>query len=188
MKRLILTSILTLISAFAFAAAVTVNGVLCGSLKSLEMSGTGDWTVTTDGSCVAPPVTLPVVSQSCPSGVACSTMAWPNAPQQMHTQRAGDVLALKIKTTADGVIGKLATAYTSGNAGSRVIALSSRPGDFSVPKECTTTGTQITTTSWVQGGGTEPTYRCKLPVNGEFWVNIKHAYCQGSCEFYLKTY
>lgn len=180
--------ILMLISASSFAAAVTVNGQSCGSLKSLEMSGAGDWTVETDGTCGNPPVTPPVTPPSaCPAGVSCTAMAWPNAAQKTLTQRMGDVLAIKVKTTADGVMGKVATAYTSGNAGNRVVALSAKPGDFAVTKECIVTGTQSTNLSWIQGSAAS-TYRCRLPANGEAWVNIKHAYCEGVCEFYLTTY
>lgn len=189
MKRLILTSILTLISAFAFAAAVTVNGVSCGSLKSLTLSGTGDYTVSTDGTCgaVSPPVEPPVEppSSACPSGVRCLDRPWPIVPQETVALEGTSVLAIKVKAGASGS-GKLVTAYTSGSSGNRQVAISSKPGDFAVSAPCIKSGTQSTTTYW--GIGVANQSQCLMVPNQTYWVNLRHTNCAGRCEFILLGY
>lgn len=144
MKRLILTSILTLISAFAFAAAVTVNGISCGSLKSLTLSGTGDYTVSTDGTCGAVSPVEPPAS-TCLPGAKCIKRTWPINPQETITLDGTSVLAIEVTSGASGA-GKLMTAYTAGNSGNRQIAISSKPADFAVSAPCLKSGTQSTTT------------------------------------------
>lgn len=184
MKRLILTSILTLISAFAFAAAVTVNGLSCGSLKSLTLSGTGDYTVSTDGTCGAVSPVEPPAS-TCPSGVRCIDRPWPIVPQETVALEGGSVLAIKVTAGASGS-GKLVTAYTSGSSGNRQVAISSKPGDFAVSAPCIKSGTQSTTTYW--GIGVANQSQCLMAPNQTYWVNIRHTTCSGRCEFILKGY
>ena len=185
MKRLILTSILTLISAFAFAAAVTVNGISCGSLKSLTLSGTGDYTVSTDGTCgaVSPPVEPP--ASTCPSGVRCIDRPWPIVPQETVALDGTNVLAIKVKAGESGS-GKLMTAYTSGTSSNRQVALSSKPGDFAPPAPCLKSGTQSTTTYWGIGAANQS--QCLMAPNQTYWVNIRHTTCSGRCEFILTGY
>jgi hypothetical protein len=58
MKKLILTSILMFISAFAFSGTVTVNGNSCGSLTSAIVGAEGNLEVKTTATCggvVVPP-------------------------------------------------------------------------------------------------------------------------------------
>ena len=185
MKRLILTSILTLISAFAFAAAVTVNGISCGSLKSLTLSGTGDYTVSTDGTCgaVSPPVEPP--ASTCPPGAKCIKRTWPINPQETITLDGTSVLAIEVTSGASGA-GKLMTAYTAGNSGNRQIAISSKPGDFAVSAPCIKSGTQSTTTYW--GIGVANQSQCLMVPNQTYWVNLRHTNCAGRCEFILLGY
>lgn len=185
MKRLILTSILTLISAFAFAAAVTVNGSLCGSLKSLTLSGTGDYTVSTDGTCgaVSPPVEPP--ASTCPPGAKCIKRTWPINPQETITLDGTSVLAIEVKSGASGA-GKLMTAYTAGNSGNRQVAISSKPADFAVSAPCIKSGTQSTTTYW--GIGVANQSQCLMAPVQAYWVNIRHTNCAGRCEFILRGY
>jgi hypothetical protein len=185
MKKLILASILTLISAFAFAAAVAVNGISCGSLKSLTLTGTGDYAVTTDGTCgaVSPPVEPP--SSACPSGVRCIDRPWPIVPQETVALEGTSVLAIKVKAGASGS-GKLVTAYTSGSSGNRQVAISSKPGDFAPSAPCLKSGTQSTTTYWGIGAANQS--QCLMAPNQTYWVNIRHPYCASRCEFILRGY
>jgi len=185
MKRLILTSILTLISAFAFAAAVTVNGISCGSLKSLTLSGTGDYTVSTDGTCGAVSPVEPPPASTCPSGVRCIDRPWPIVPQETVALEGTSVLAIKVKAGASGS-GKLVTAYTSGSSGNRQVAISSKPGDFAVSAPCIKSGTQSTTTYWGIGAANQS--QCLMAPNQTYWVNIRHTTCSGRCEFILRGY
>lgn len=185
MKRLILTSILTLISASAFAAMVQVNGNLCGSLKDLTYSATGDIAVTTDGSCgagVTPPAGPP---STCPPGVRCIDRSWPIVPQEMITLDGNSTVAIKVKAGESGA-GKLMTAYTSGTSGNRQVAISSAPGDFAVPAACLKSGTQSTNTYWSIGAANQS--QCLMAPGGTYWVNIRHTNCAGRCEFILKGY
>ena len=189
MSKAILSLILTCISASAFAAAVTVNGSLCGSLVELTYQPSGDLAVTTDGACgvVAPP---PVVSTPCPAGVDCSkTLPWPVTPQQTLSQAGNSTVAYRIELTGQALTGKLQSAYTSGTAGSREITLSLHPGDFNVPPECRKTGTSSTSHYWSQGPSALAS-RCILPLSGAAWVNIRHTTCPAGerCGFYLKNY
>ena len=184
MKKLILASILTLISAFAFAAAVTVNGISCGSLKSLTLTGTGDYAVSTDGTCGAVSPVEPPAS-TCPSGVRCIDRPWPIVPQEMITLDGNSTIAIKVRAPELGS-GKLATAYTSGNSGNRQVAISSAPGDFAVPAVCIKSGTQSTNTYWSIGAANQS--QCLMAPNQTYWVNIRHTTCSGRCEFILKGY
>ena len=65
----------------------------------------------------------------------CSkTLPWPVNPQQNLTQLGNSTVAYKIELTGQaGLVGKLASAYTSGASANREIALSVNPGDFNVP-------------------------------------------------------
>ena len=189
MKRLILTSILTLISAFAFAAAVTVNGNSCGSLKSVAVNPTGDLTVTTDATCgvVSPPVEPPPVvtpPSTCPAGVVCVDRPWPSIKQEVFALRQDQSLAIRVKTTAEGISGRLVTNYTVGDTGSRQVALSATAGDFSGSTACVKSGLEATSTQWQQGG---TGWRCVIPANSTYYVNVRFTNCEAgrTCRFTL---
>lgn len=186
-NRFLLSLLASYLAVSAQAAIVSVNGKVCGNLKELTVTSDSDINVLVDGECFSIPEIKPVPVVEVPRNTRVVEATWPNMTQKTFSLRQDEVLAIRIKTTASGVVGKVATAYTSGNSGNRVVALATQAGNFDVPKECKVTGTQSTTNPWFQGNAIN-SFRCQLPANSEAWINIKHVYCEGTCEFYLKTY
>ena len=191
MKKLILASILTLISAFAFAAAVTVNGNSCGSWSKLTYTPAGDLSLTTDGACgtVAPPPVEPppVVTPptSCPSGVTCIDRPFPVIPQEILGLKAGQTLAVRVTVPPTGA-GYISTMITTGDTASRRVSLSSVAGDMNPPSSrCASTAWETTGIGWTAGEGTARTCYVKP---GTAYINVQVTNCEPSktCKFWLK--
>lgn len=125
-------------------------------------------------------------STACPTGVKCITRAWPNMPRETISMSASTIMAIKVSTTDDGVSGHIITNYTTGNTATRIVALSSSPGNFDVPFDCITSGLEHTTLGWIQGTTTTVKRDCIIPSNSTAWINIKFTNCEASsCSYYL---
>ena len=191
MKRLILTSILTLISAFAFAAAVVVNGSSCGSWTSMTTSPNGDIAIKADGTCGAvsqpvepPPVVAP--PSSCPAGVVCLERKWPLV-QEVITLRAGQVVAIKLPGDAVGKKRRLTTMITSGDTAARRVAISDKPGDVDpAQSRCSTQGFESIAISYTVGEPTSAT-ACFMPADKPVYWNLTPTNCpEGTkCRVYI---
>lgn len=183
--------LLMLISASVNAGTLTLNGHNCGEVSSATWKPDGTLSLVTDGVCggvVTPPVEPPPVvvppSTDCPSGVKCIARPWPRIVQETQSLRAGEVLAIKVQTTAEGVSGRFVTNYTVGDTGSRQVAFSATPGDFSGSAACVKSGLEATSTSWQQGG---VGWKCVIPANSPYWINVRFTNCAvgALCRFTL---
>ena len=123
---------------------------------------------------------------NCPTGVTCVTRPWPTIAEETVTMKGNAVMAIQVNTTAAGVTGTFSTNYTTGATASRVVAISSLPGDFNVGLRCTDSGLENTSIKWQQSGTDRA---CQIPANGTAWVNIKFTNCPSTsnCSFYMRN-
>jgi hypothetical protein len=129
----------------------------------------------------------PGSTTACPTGVTCVDATWPVIAQQTFSMKANGIMAFKVNTTGAGVTGTVNTMYTTGNTATRLVSLSTTPGDFAPSSaRCLKEGLEVTTTAWQQSG--TDTRKCQIPANSEAWINIKFTNCTAtSCSFYLKA-
>lgn len=184
LKRLLVTMCLAVTGA-AEAGTVTVNGTNMGTLKSVTISAVGDVVVLT-GEGTPPPVDPPAPDPfACPAGVTCVERPFPNIQQEVVAMRAGQVLAVKIAVPASGA-GFINTMTYAGVSATRVVALSTVPGEFSTTSYCSSSGLEATNNKW---SATSASRTCVLPSGKTAFINIKLTNCpQGqTCKFYLKA-
>lgn len=189
MKHLIW--VFALFATTAMAGAVTVNGMACGSLRTISLDGSGNFAITTDGTCGLvpsdpPPVDPPVIG-SCPSGVTCIDRTFPIIRQEVVSIRAGQILAFRVNTGASGS-GLIQTNNTANLSPGRRVAVSTAAGDLNPANaRCATSGFEATSSGYVIG--TPVDRKCTLPANSVVYINVQATNCPDGkrCEFYLKA-
>lgn len=185
MKRAIVTILsLLAISLSALAATVMVDGKAAGTLQKLTVGANGDVVVTT-GTVSPPPIDPPAAA--CPQGVTCIDRAFPVLVQEVLSLKAGQVLAVRVKTPDGKGAGRVTTMYTTGNTAARRVSLSATPGDTDPGNtKCTSSGLEITTNDWSTDSAALRT--CVLPPGSTAFINIRTTNCPDGmvCKFYLK--
>lgn len=194
MKRL-LVIFFSLFTIAVSAGTLTINGNDCGEVELVTLNPTtGDIALKAGGNCaggviVEPPpvVTPPPATNKCPAGVRCIERGWPTIPQETFALRSDEVLSIKVKTADVGTSGRIATNYSVGDTGTRVVALSKIAGDFNGTPACVKTGFEATSTQW-QVNGTS-TWRCQVEPNATYFVNVKFTTCAvgALCKFTLSA-
>lgn len=158
---------------FAWSGACSTSNLSC-TISNI----TANKTVTaTYNAAVAP--------TDCPTGVTCYERPWPVIAQETISMKANAVYAFKVNTTSAGTVGNVSTMYTTGNTATRVVALSTTPGNFSGSSRCVKTGLEVTSTNWEQAGSS---LKCQLPANSTAWINVKFTNCTTTnCSYFLKA-
>lgn len=191
MKKLILTSILAFISAFAFSGTVTVNGNSCGSLTSAIVGAEGNLEVKTTATCggvvVPPPEPEPDPLACIPSSTQiCLSRPWPNIAQELMSIRNGQLISIKVRTGQSGV----GTVYVNNYAGDTAamqVALATVPGTVDTPATCMRKGFESVSLRWEISGAN--TRVCQLPPGKDIYLTLKATNCPDrvSCKFYLRA-
>ena len=191
MKKLILTSILMFISAFAFSGTVTVNGNSCGSLTAALMGANGDLEVETTTACggvvTPPPEPEPTPFVCVPSSTQiCLSRPWPNIAQELMSIRNGQLISIKVRTGQSGA----GTVYVNNYAGDTAamqVVLATVPGTVDTPAACTKKGFESVNLRWEIAGGN--TRVCQLPAGKDIYLTLKATNCPDrvTCKFYLRA-
>lgn len=127
-----------------------------------------------------------------PDGVIVKDASWPSIPRETFFLRPGEILALKVQTGSSGsAVGTINTAKTTNAGGTRLVTLSTEPGDFNKSGPCIEKGGEVANMSWttIQNlpAAYEP-YYCKIQPNSTYYINIKHTSCGAAkCYFYLSA-
>jgi len=190
--RHLLVIFFSLFAIVVSAGTLTINGNNCGVVQLVTLNPvTGDLALKADGTCAGtvvepPPVIVPPpATTKCPVGARCIDRGWPTIPQETFALRSDEVLAIKVKTADVGTSGRIATNYSVGDTGTRVVALSKAAGDFNGTPACIKTGFEATSTQW-QVNGTSP-WRCQMEPNTTYFINVKFTTCAvgALCKFTL---
>ncbi len=127
------------------------------------------------------------------SGVSIIDRNWPDSPQEVISLRGDEAVAIRVNTTTStSAGGQVNTASTTGVIGTRLVTISTTPGDFDTGSlgKCSVSGLETANIRWTQNPN--PPFplnllSCKLNVNTEYYINIKHTTCPANtdCTFYF---